>query len=367
MKQHDRLHSLDAMRGFDMFFIIGGSILIKELAKLFPSNFSTFVSGQMSHVEWHGFAFYDMIFPLFLFIAGVSFPYSLAKSKERGLTSQKILTTIIIRAFKLFLFGLLVNGIMKLDFATARYASVLGRIGIAWMFGAAIYLYLGRKWSVIIGVTILIGYYLLAAFVPSPTITEGVSIFSPEGSIITWFDVNFLPGKVLNKTYDPEGILSTIPAIATALLGIITGAYLKDGRYKQTHKVLGMIAFSILLIIVGLLWNQIFPINKKLWTSSYVCFAGGLSLFLLAVFYLIIDVWKLYKWAFFFTVIGLNSITIYIAQRVFNFHHMTGYLGNGIASLFPTTATTLAYTVIYIIVVWSFLYFLYRKNIFLKV
>ena len=350
-----------------MFFIIGGSVFINELAKLFPSSFSTFASSQMSHVEWHGFAFYDMIFPLFLFIAGVSFPFSLAKSKDNGLSNEKILFTIIKRAFKLVILGLIVNGIMKLDFAGARYASVLGRIGIAWMFGAAIYMYLGRNWSIIIGVTLLIGYYLLAAFVPSPTITEGVSVFSAEGSIISWFDVNFLPGKVLNKTYDPEGILSTIPAIATALLGIITGAYLKEDRYKQMHKVYGMLIVSVILIVIGLLWNELFPINKKLWTSSYVCFVGGLSLFLLAAFYLIIDVWKLRKWAFFFRVIGLNSITIYVAQRVLNFHHMTGFLGNGIANLFPDSATTAAYTGIYIIVVWSFLYFLYRKNIFLKV
>ena len=162
--KQERLESLDALRGFDMFFIIGGSAFINELAKLFPSSFA---SSQMGHVDWHGFAFYDMIFPLFLFIAGVSFPYSLAKSKDKGLSNEKILLTIIKRAFKLVVLGLIVNGIMKLNFADARYASVLGRIGIAWMFGAGIYIYLGKNWSIIIGATLLIGYYLLAAFVPS--------------------------------------------------------------------------------------------------------------------------------------------------------------------------------------------------------
>ena len=172
MKKQERLESLDALRGFDMFFIVGGSVFIADLANLFPSGFSTFVSGQMHHVDWHGFAFYDMIFPLFLFIAGVSFPYSLATSRKKGLSNKKILMTLVKRAFKLILLGLLINGFMKLDFVKfsdgsinldfggTRFASVLGRIGIAWMFGAAIYMYLGKKWSIITGVALLIGYYL---------------------------------------------------------------------------------------------------------------------------------------------------------------------------------------------------------------
>lgn len=366
MNKNERLESLDALRGFDMFFIIGGATFIKAIAELFPSKLSTFTSMQMSHVDWHGFAFYDMIFPLFLFIAGVSFPFSYEKSISNGKSNTQILTTIFKRTLKLIVLGLIINKALSLNFPI-RYASVLGRIGIAWMFGTIIYMYGGRKWSVVIGSALLIGYYFLCAFVPNPTFQPGQDIFSAEGSIVCWFDVKFLPGRVLETTYDPEGLLSTIPAISTALLGILTGSFLKNNKIKQTHKVYYMLGMSTLLIIVGLLWSYIFPINKKLWTSSYVCFAGGLSLLLLAIFYLIIDVLKWRKWAFPFTVIGLNSITIYVAQRVFNFHHATNFLGGGIVNLFPEAARPTIYAICYLLIIWSFLYFLYRKKIFLKV
>jgi predicted acyltransferase len=358
---------LDALRGFDMFFIVGGSVLIKAIAELFPSGFSTFVSTQMGHVAWHGFAFYDMIFPLFLFIAGVSFPFSFEKSTAAGVTKLQFMRKIFIRALKLFLLGLVINKALNLDFENIRYASVLGRIGIAWMLGAIIYMYGEKKWAAISTGIILLGYYFLAAFVPSPDAPAGASIFSAEGSIICWFDVQYLPGLVLDKTYDPEGILSTIPAIATALLGILTGVFLKSQKFTQNRKVLILLAVSVVLTGIGLLWNEIFPINKKMWTSSYVCFAGGLSLFLLTIFYWIIDVLKYEKWAFFFRVIGLNSITIYVAQRVFNFHHATGFLFNGFIRLFGETYSEALYAFFYLVVIWVFMYFLYRKNIFLKV
>ncbi len=367
MFKQKRLDSLDALRGFDMFFIVGGSALIHALATLFPSDFSSFASSQMRHMQWHGFAFYDMIFPLFLFIAGVSFPYSLDKSRESGISNRKMVQKIIIRATKLFLLGLVINRALTLDFENIRYASVLGRIGISWMFGAIIYVYGGKKWAAIIGIVLLIAYYFLAAFVPSPEIPPGASIFSVQGSVISWFDVQFLPGKVYGGNYDPEGILSTIPAITTALAGILTGTFLKSEQYKQMNKVYTLFAASAVLIIIGLLWNEIFPINKKLWTSSFVCLAGGLSMFLLALFYLIIDVLHYKKWAFFFRVIGLNSITIYVAQEVINFGHTTNFIGGGIVNLFPESSQPVVYALIYSTLIWLFLYFLYRSKIFLKV
>lgn len=367
MNTHQRLESLDALRGFDMFFIVGGSVLLKAIAELNPSGFSSFLITQMGHASWHGFTFYDMIFPLFLFIAGVSFPYSLGKSRNEGVSDGKLVRKVMIRALKLFLFGLVINKALNLDFEKIRYASVLGRIGIAWMIGSIIYIYGGNKGSIIAGIVALIGYYLLAAFVPSPASPAGASVFSPEGSVICWFDQQFLPGRVLETTYDPEGILSTIPSVATALLGILTGAFLKSQQFTPNRKVLYMIGAGVVLVGIGLVWNEVFPINKKLWTSSYVCFAGGLSLVLLALFYWIIDVLKYRKWAFFFRVIGLNSITIYVAQRVFNFHHATGFLGGGVVQLFGEPYQALVYAVLYLVLIWMFLYFLYRKNIFLKV
>lgn len=367
MKQQARLASLDALRGFDMFFIIGGATIIKAFAELFPnSSVADFAIQQMTHVDWHGFAFYDMIFPLFLFIAGVSFPFSLEKSRATGRTEKQIILTILKRAFKLILLGLIINKALSFNFPI-RFASVLGRIGVAWMVGALIYVIGGRKWSVIMAAALLVVYYFLCAFVPNPLMETGQSIFSAEGSIVCWFDVKFLPGLVLNGNYDPEGILSTIPAISTALLGILMGVLLKEERLNQMKKVYYMLGIAVALVVIGLLWSMIFPINKKLWTSSYVCFAGGLSVFLLAIFYFIMDVKQWRKWAFPFTVIGLNSITIYVAQRVFNFHHATNFLGGGVVNLFPVEYRTTVYSILYFAVVWSFLYFLYRKKVFIKV
>lgn len=367
MNKQDRLYSLDALRGFDMFFIIGGAELIKSICVLFPSAFSSFISLQMTHAEWHGFTFYDMIFPLFLFIAGVSFPYSLAQNRLKGFSTSKIMYSIFKRGIKLFILGLIFNRFLAFDFEHMRYASVLGRIGIAWMFAALIYALGGKKWAIGIAVFFLIGYYVLCAFVPSPVAPLGASPFSIEGSVITWFDVNYLPGRCLEETYDPLGLLSTIPAVVTALLGILTGCFLKENQLPDKKKVIWMFCFATGLIVIGLVWNMLFPINKKLWTSSYVCFAGGLSLLLLTLFYWIIDVLKFKKWSFAFMVIGLNSITIYMAQKVVDLSHISDFLGKGTVHIFPETLQPFFQAIFYLIVVWSFLYFLYRKKIFFKI
>lgn len=367
MNKPVRLYSLDALRGFDMFFIVGGAELIKAICTLFPTPLTDSIAHQMTHTEWHGFTFYDMIFPLFLFIAGVSFPYSLAQKRFNNLSTRKIILSIFKRGLILIGLGLVFNRFLAFDFEHMRYASVLGRIGIAWMIAAFIYTFGGKNWSIGIGVFILIGYYAVCAFIPSPVSPTGASPFSIEGSIVTWFDLNYLPGRCLETNYDPLGLLSTFPAIVTALLGIITGCILKNEKLSGNRKVFWLFCFSIGLIIIGLLWNNIFPINKKLWTSSYVCFAGGLSLFLLTFFYLVIDVMKFKKWSFFFTVIGMNSITIYMAQKIVDFSHISKFFGGGIVNLSPLTLQPLLQSIFYLMVVWGFLYFLYRKNIFLKV
>lgn len=367
MEKHERLHSLDALRGFDMFFIIGGAAFVKALFGLFPSSFSDFIIGQMYHVEWHGFTFYDMIFPLFLFIAGVSFPLSLTVNRSKGLSEKRIIFTIVKRGVKLILLGFVFNGILKLDFENMRYASVLGRIGISWMIAALIYMHVDVKWSVIISMLILIGYNLINVLLINPDALAGTSPLSIEGSIVAWFDVNFLPGKTLLLTHDPLGILSTFPAIVTAILGMLTGTFLKNTKWIQQKKVLLMFLSSILLIGVGLIWDLFFPINKMLWSSSYVLFAGGLSLLLLTVFYYVIDVLKFKKWSFIFTVIGLNSITVYMAQKIVDFNQIAAFLGGGTVKLFTETYQPLVTSIIYLSVIWSFLYFLYRNKIFLKV
>ena len=367
-KQSRRLLSLDALRGFDMFFIMGGASLFVALATLCPTPFFQAIAEQMHHVEWNGLTHHDTIFPLFLFIAGISFPFSLAKQRERGKTEGEIYRTIVRRGLTLVLLGFVYNGLLHFDFEHQRYASVLGRIGLAWMFGALLFVrtrVLTRVW---ITAAILVSYWLLLAFVPAPD-AQGAGVFTMEGSFVGYVDRLLLPGRLHKTIHDPEGILSTLPAIATALLGMFTGEFVKWQREGLTDrkKVGWMVLAGAVLLGVGLLWSLCFPINKNLWTSSFVCVVGAYSVWMFALFFYVVDVLNFRKWTLFFAVIGMNSITIYLAQEFVNFAFTADALFGGMVGWMPEAARPLAETVAYIAVCWGFLYFLYRQRIFLKV
>ena len=364
-----RIQSLDALRGFDMFWIVGGERIFTGLAAL--TGWFPFVwwEKQLHHVAWHGFTFEDMIFPLFLFIAGVSFPFSMVKRTESGASRKSLYIQILRRGFTLVLLGLIFNGLLNFDFSRMRFASVLGRIGLAWMFAALIFINTNKKnVRVLWCAGLLVFYWLLLALVPAFD-NPGADRFSMEGNFTSYFDRLFLPGRLYLEIHDPEGWLGIIPATVTAMLGMLTGQFLmwrKEGLTEQRRTGYMAIA-GIVLVVVGLLWDIVFPINKNLWTSSFVCFVGGLSLLLFSLFYLIIDVWGYRKWSFFFTVIGMNSITIYLAQRMIRFSYTSDFLFKGMIGWFPESWAPLLNGCAYVAVVWVFLYFLYRQKIFLKV
>lgn len=363
-----RLQSLDALRGFDMFFIIGGETIVVGLSVLFPNVFFNTLARQMHHVPWDGFSCYDMIFPLFLFIAGISFPFSLAKQRERGMSARAIGMKVVKRGLVLVVLGMIYNGLLNLDFANQRYGSVLGRIGLAWMFGALIFMHTKTVVRVAVTVSILVGYWLLLAFVPAPD-ANGAGCFTMEGCLVGYVDRLLMPGRLHLGVHDPEGLLSTVPAIATALLGMFTGEFIKMNKsgFTPVRKVVCMVAAGIILVAVGKGWSFVFPLNKNLWTSSFVCFVSGWSLLLFALFYYIIDVKNFRRWSFFFMVIGMNSITIYLAQRMIDFSYTSGFFFSGLVGLFPENARLLVSAAGYTAVSWLFLYFLYCKKIFLKV
>jgi len=364
-----RLESLDALRGFDMFFIMGGAGLLAALYQWFSCSFTHVLAQQMEHVEWNGLAHHDTIFPLFLFIAGISFPFSLAKQRSQHRPESAIHWKVIRRGLILFLFGLLYNGLLDhLDFAHLRIPSVLARIGIAWMFAALIFMHTRWQWRAVITAVILVGYWLVARFIPAPD-AAGADILTAEGSIIGYIDRVLLPGHIYTPTYDPEGILSTLPAICTALLGMFTGEWIKTERVGLTpkKKTLGMVVAGIALLAVGLLWSLDFPINKKLWTSSFVLVVAAYSVLMFALFYWIIDVRGHRRWAKVFTVIGLNSITIYLGQRFINFSYTSNRLFGGLVGFLPENAQPFFTNLAYVAVCWLFLYFLYKKKVFLKV
>ena len=365
-EKNGRLLSLDVLRGFDMSFIMGGEVVLICLASLFPGL--KFLGEQMGHSQWDGFTFYDLIFPLFLFLAGISFPFSMAKQLSLGKTKSAVSLKVLKRGLILVLLGVVYNGLLQFDFETLRYASVLGRIGLAWMFASLLYVWLQRKWLMLFSAVILLGYWALLALVVAPDAHDGASSFSIEGSIVGYVDRLLLPGVLHNEIHDPEGILSTLPAIVTAFLGMFTGEFVRSKRIANEYKkVLVMFGAAVALLAVGYLWDIVFPINKNLWSSSFVCCAGGWSLLLFALFYLVVDVVGWSKWVFPLSVIGMNSITIYLAQQFLDFSKPVNTLFGGVLNLLPEDYYALGWWCCYILVCWCLLYFLYRKKVFLKV
>lgn len=363
-----RLLSIDAVRGFDMMFIMGLSGIIVAFCSLFPGGGDCWLANQMSHVKWDGLRHHDTIFALFLFISGMTLPFSISKKRAYGKSNANITIMIVRRGLTLFLLGLVYEGLFDLNLSTLRIPSVLGRIGIAWMLAALLFLYTGKKtqWATAAG--ILIGYYILLRFTIAPDAPAGVGHFSREGNIVSYIDRLLLPNHILKQgVYDPEGILSTIPAVVTALLGMFTGRYVKDSTDSGNNKTLKMLAAAALMAVIAIVWNNWFPINKKLWTSSFVLATGAWSLGIFALFYYLIDVRGWRKGVLFFQVVGMNSITIYLLQRIVDVNGITRFFLGGTASLLPEAWGTLLIQIGYFAICWLFLYFLYRKNCFLKV
>lgn len=365
--ESERLRSLDALRGFDMFWIMGAEEVFILLGSLTGLPALQWWAGQMSHVEWHGFHAYDMIFPLFLFIAGVSFPFSAAKRMQGENGRRTLYRHIFKRGILLVIIGIIYNNGISFNFENMRYASVLGRIGLAWMFAALIFMHTKNWKSRIFWFWgLLFFYWFLFVFFKAPDLGDP-DHYSMKGNIASYIDRLLLPGRFCCFEYgENEGLLALIPAIGTGLLGMLTGELLMTKK-KPMHKVIWMSLAAILMMIIGKIWDLTFPINKILWSSSFVCWVGGLSLLLLALFYLIIDVWKKRKWAFFFVVIGMNPITIYLANRIIHWNDTNEFFFGSIAALFPDNWGELVISIGYVTIGWLFLYFLYKKNIFLKV
>ena len=349
-----------------MFWIMGGENIFTSLAAITGWPVLEWWANQLHHVEWHGFKAYDMIFPLFLFIAGVSFPFSMTKRLGQQGGKAYLYRHIFKRGLLLVLIGIIYNNGIRFDFENMRYASVLGRIGLAWMFAALIFMHTGIRSRIAWFCGILLLYWLIFVVFHAPDLGDP-NHFSIKGNIASYIDRLLLPGKFCCYEFgDNEGILSTFPAIATGLLGMLTGQFLMS-KYQPIQKVLYLAIGALTLMIIGQLWNHVFPINKNLWTSSFVCWVGGLSMLLLAVFYLIIDVWSYKKWTFFFVVIGVNPITIYLAEKVIGFGRANEFFFEGISKLFPPAWTPFITAVGYTTIGWVLLYILFRKKIFLKV
>lgn len=361
-----RLLSLDALRGFTMFWIIGGDELVNRIAGYFKNPVSDQIKDFLTqHVDWAGFHFYDLIFPLFLFMAGVSIPFSIGRGLERNESKRLLIIKIIKRTLLLFLLGWIYNGALEFKgFYHLRVPGVLQRIALGYCFAALAMLFLKVRGQIVFGVTLLVGYWAAMGFIPVPGFPAGTMTY--EGNLAGYIDrLVFQPGQLWGGTADPEGLLSTLPALVTALLGMMSGQWLRSSMQQQ-RKVTGLLLAGVGCLTVGYIWSLWFPLIKQIWTSSFVLVAGGWSLILLALFYWLIDVqgWK--RWAFFLVVIGANSITIYICQNFINFDGIAGYFVGGLLQYIPTAAPIL-FMLCILMAKWLFLAFLNRRRIYLRV
>jgi len=358
----NRIISIDTLRGFTMFFIIGGGSIFTSLYQVWPNSITESLARNMEHAEWEGFYFYDQIFPLFLFLVGLLIPTVILRSKEKGKTNKEIFFHICKRTIVLILLGLANYGLLRFNWPAMRWSSVLGRIGICYFFAGLLVLHTNWRFQAWVIIIILIGYWAAVKFIPVPGYGPGV--LTPEGCLTTWLDQKMIPGTLGMGIYDRQGVLSTFTALATTLIGVLAGHWLRTGR-SGNQKSVGFLAAGIILLLAGWFWGRYFFISRNVWTSSFVLFTSGWSLILLAFFYWIIDVKGYKRWTFFLVVIGMNAITIWVGQRFIDFKFISDALFLGVSRYFGILQPVFLVLSL-LLVKWLFLWFLYKKEIFLK-
>jgi predicted acyltransferase len=377
-EQKSRLLSLDTLRGFDMFWIIGGGALIEGLAKCFPTRWLQSFAEQMEHATWAGFHFEDLIFPLFMFISGVTIPIAVLSKLEKGISKKKVILKNTKRMLILIFAGIVFNGILQNGFTNARYASVLGQIGISYFIASLIVIYTRSVKTQLFWLGgLLIGYAIVQLLIPVPGI--GAGVLTPSGCINGYIDKLFLPGRLAygpdaemisgNGVFDALGLLCIISATGITLMGYFAGRILLQADTAPKKKLRILVATGIGLIVLSLCISPFYPIIKKCWTTTYNLFSGGISFLLIALFYLIIDVWGYKRWTLFFRVIGINSIFIYlvVVGNLLNVSSTTTSLIGWIINPMSINAGQLFLIIGNLTLAWLLLYFMYRKNILIKV
>jgi len=373
--QTRRVESVDALRGFNFVWILCGDGVMLALGEMsqdkgpIVSAVGGFLGGQFTHAAWEGLRFYDLIFPLFVFLTGVSIVLSLPRLVERE-GKARAHARVLRRALILYVLGLVYYGGISEHWEDVRWLGVLQRIALCYLFTSLIFLNLNLRGMIATCVALLAGYWALMTFVPVPGI--GAGSFGPDANLANWIDAHYLPGRLWDGTRDPEGLLSTLPAIASCLLGVFAGLLLRDVRLPAQQKSLWLIGAGLVLLAAGYLWALQFPIVKVIWTSSFVLVAAGWSAILLGVAHQVVDVWGFRRWATVFVWIGANAIALYMAQNLVNFGEVAETLVGGDVASFLDRAVTqgagnLAINGLGLAFAIAFAGFLYRRKIFLRV
>jgi predicted acyltransferase len=371
-KASSRLVSLDVFRGLTVMFMI----LVNN-----PGDWGH-IYKPLEHAEWNGCTLADLVFPFFLFIVGVSTVYSLETKKQIQADHGNLMLRILRRAAIIFGLGLFMSLYWYWDFSTVRIPGVLQRIALVYLLCGLIYVKTDYRIQTVLLIIILIGYYLLMTQVPVPG--YGKASLQPETNLGAWLDrLLFTPAHLWkqSRTWDPEGVLGTLPAMGTTLLGILTGTWLKRQTYTEGSKVGAMLVVGILLAGAGLWWNVSFPINKALWTSSYVLFTGGLAIIVFSLFYFLVDVLGYKKWTTPFVVYGVNPITVFVASGLLartmnkvqiNFQGQdmslsTALYGTFFQDYFTPINASLAWAVSFVLVWMIILWIMYNRRIIIKI
>ena len=358
-----RLMSIDALRGFDMFWIIGGYYIFTSLQKISDNSFTAAISKQLSHTQWEGYYCYDTIMPLFLFIVGVAMPFSFSKRLSLGQSKKTLYFHVIRRVLILWVLGMMVQGNL-LAFDSSKlylYSNTLQAIAAGYLISSILILHFNIIWQFVISAGFLILFWALMMFVPFGGYPAGT--LEPKANLAFYIDQVVLGRFDTGSTY--AWVLSSMTFASTVMMGVLAG-HLLHSKMSEKRKVSTLLIGGAISIILGCVWGIWFPIIKHIWTSSFVLFSGGICLILLGLFYLVIDVWGYKKWAFGFVVIGMNAIAVYMATELFQFttianiflHGLEKWLGNYQILLLNTAAFA---------IVWSILYWMYKKKSFIKI
>jgi len=316
LKITSRVNSVDALRGFDLFWIIGAEAIIKSLNRIFDSPATNFISTQLDHVRWTGFRFYDLIMPLFLFIVGVAMPFSFRRRLEKFPSKASMWPHIIKRVLLLWILGMAVQGhLLDYDWAKIKfYSNTLQAIASGYLISAILILYFKISWQVLGTILLMLTYWIILAIVPVPGI--GAGVITPDGNFAIYFDKMIFGSFQDGTTY--SWLISSLNFGATTMIGVFAG-YLLQSEHKVNKKVLWLVIAGICLIITGSVWHIWLPSVKHIWTSSFVMFSGGICVLSLALFLWLVDGLNLKKGLMFFTIIGMNAIFAYCASHLFDF------------------------------------------------
>jgi predicted acyltransferase len=368
-----RLMSLDALRGFNMFWIVGADALVRGLSKAGDNSVLNEVRTQLEHVSWEGFHFEDLIFPMFVFIVGVSLVFSLSRTiAEHG--RQAALARVVRRGVLLYVLGVFYYGGFGVSYEQIRLLGVLQRIAICYLCAGLIFCYCRPRGRLIWCVSLLVGYWLVMSFVPVPGGTAGD--FAEGKNLANWIDREYLPLRKWDGDHDPEGLLSTLPAVANCLIGVFVGVFLRNSTRNDWKKVGYLLVVGVAMAGLGWLWSLHFPVIKKIWTSSFVLVACGYSCLLLAAFHLVIEAIGWRAWALPFIWIGMNPITIYmidnlvdisgIAQHILGLTPVSDNPPAGQLANYFGRYDVLAVAIVSLLIMFTIAGVLYRRKIFLR-